>query len=81
MSLNDLLDHFLFHRLVLVLIASLTYLIPNSQDLIKSFPHDIYVVIAEDKVQPVPCVFFELYFLFLKICKSDFLFIKISSLI
>ena len=35
-----------------VLIASLTYLIPSSQDLIKSFPHDKYVVIAEDKVQP-----------------------------
>ena len=40
------------------LIASLTYLIPNSQDLIKSFPHDKYVAIAEDNVQPVPLSIF-----------------------
>ena len=44
-------------------IASLTYLIPSSQDLFKSFPHDKYVAIAEDNVQPVPWVFFEMYFL------------------
>ena len=48
---------FPFPRLVLVLIASLTYLIPSSQDLIKSFPHDKYVAIAEDNVHPVPWVF------------------------
>ena len=38
-------------------IASLTYLIPSSQDLFKSFPHDKKVAIALDKVQPVPWVF------------------------
>ena len=43
-----------FPKLMFDLIASLTYLIPSSQDLIKSFPHDKYVAIAEDKVQPVP---------------------------
>ena len=36
------------------LIDSLTYLIPSSQDLIRSFPHERYVAIAEDNVQPVP---------------------------
>ena len=43
--------------------ASLTYLIPSSQDLIKSFPHDKLVAIADDKVHPVPCVLLDLYLL------------------
>ena len=59
------------------LIAWLTYLIPNSQDFFKGFPHDKNVVIALDNVHPVPCVFFVLIFLFLKIFTS-FLF-KITS--
>jgi hypothetical protein len=32
----------------------LTYLIPSSQDFFIGFPHDRKVVIALDKVQPVP---------------------------
>ena len=35
----------------------LTYLIPSSQDFFIGFPHDKNVVIALDKVQPVPWVF------------------------
>jgi hypothetical protein len=45
-------------------IASLTYLIPSSQDLFNSFPHDKKVAIALDKVQPVPCVFLVFIFYF-----------------
>ena len=55
----------------------LTYLIPNSQDFFKGFPHDKSVAIALDKVQPVPCVFLVLIFLFLKILISS-LFKKTS---
>ena len=50
----------------------LTYLIPSSQDFFIVFPHDKNVVIALDKVQPVPWVFFVLYLLLLKILISDF---------
>ena len=35
-------------------IAWFTYLIPNSQDFFRGFPHDKNVAIALDKVQPVP---------------------------
>ena len=41
---------FSFSKLRFDLIASLTYLIPCSQDLIKSFPHDKFVAIADDNV-------------------------------
>ena len=44
-------------------IAWLTYFVPSSQDLLNSFPHDKYVAIALDKVQPVPCVFLVVNFL------------------
>ena len=45
---------FPFPRFKFDLIASLTYLIDCSQDLIKSFPQDKLAAIAYDKVQPVP---------------------------
>mgnify|MGYP003309972054 CR=1 FL=1 len=57
--------------------ALLTYLIPSSQDFFNGFPHEKNVVIALDKVQPVPWVFLVVIFLFLKIFIS-FLFKKIS---
>ena len=60
-------------------IAWFIYLTPNSQDFFRGFPHDINVVIALERVQPVPCVFLVIIFLFLKICKSD-LFKKTSSI-
>ena len=47
--------------------ALLTYLIPSSQDFFNGFPHEKNVVIALDKVQPVPWVFLVVIFLFLKI--------------
>ena len=50
----------------------LTYLIPSSQDFFIGFPHDKNVVIALDKVQPVPWVFLVLYLLLLKILISDY---------
>ena len=34
--------------------ALFTYLIPSSQDFFNGFPHEKNVVIALDKVQPVP---------------------------
>ena len=34
--------------------AEFTYLIPNSQDLFRVFPHEKNEVIAVDSVQPVP---------------------------
>ncbi len=34
--------------------AEFTYLIPNSQDFFKVFPHEKNDVIAVDNVQPVP---------------------------
>ena len=34
--------------------AEFTYLIPSSQDFFMGFPHDKKVVIALDKVHPVP---------------------------
>ena len=37
-----------------VFMAEFTYLIPSSQDFFKGFPHDKNVVIALDKVHPVP---------------------------
>ena len=57
--------------------ALLTYLIPSSQDFFNGFPHEKNVVIALDKVQPVPWVFLVVIFLFLKIFIS-FLFKKTS---
>ena len=57
--------------------ALFIYLIPSSQDLFKGFPHEKNVVIALDKVQPVPCVFLVVILLFLKIFIS-FLFTKTS---
>ena len=51
--------------------AKLTYLIPSSQDFFIGFPHDKKVVIALDRVQPVPWVFIVLYLLLLKILRSD----------
>ena len=50
----------------------LTYLMPSSQDFFIGFPHDKNVVIALDKVQPVPCLFFVFYLLLLIILISDF---------
>ena len=54
-----------------------TYLIPSSQDFFKVFPHEKNVVMALDKVHPVPCVFLVVIFLFLKILIS-FLLTKTS---
>ena len=45
---------------------------PSSQDFFIGFPHDKNVVIALDKVQPVPWVFLVLYLLLLKILISYF---------
>ena len=53
--------------------AKLTYLIPNSQEFLRLFPHEKKVVIALDNVQPVPCVFLVLYLGLIKIFKSDLL--------
>ena len=53
--------------------AEFTYLIPSSQDFFKGFPHDKKVVIALDKVQPVPWVFFVLCLKLLNIFISDLL--------
>ena len=58
---------FPFPKFKLDLIASLTYLIPSSQDFFNGFPHDKNEVIALDKVQPVPCVFLVAIFLVWKI--------------
>ena len=48
-----LIGPFPFPKFKFDFIASLTYLIPSSQDLIKSF-YDKYAAIAEDNVHPVP---------------------------
>ena len=54
-----------------------TYLVASSQDLIKLFPHEKNVEIADDKVHPVPCVLLVAILLFLMILIS-FLLINIS---
>ena len=54
-----------------------TYLVASSQDFFRVFPHEKNVVIADDNVHPVPCVFLVVIFLFLMIFIS-FLFTKIS---
>ena len=46
-----------FPILGLVNIAEFTYLIPNSQDFFRLFPHEKNEAIAVDNVHPVPCVF------------------------
>ena len=43
-----------FSKFGLVNIAEFTYLIPNSQDFFKGFPHEKKEVIAVDNVHPVP---------------------------
>ena len=53
--------------------ALFTYLMPSSQDFFIGFPHEKNVVIALDKVQPVPWVFLVVIFLFLKIFISFYL--------
>ena len=54
-----------------------TYLVASSQDFFKVFPHEKNVEIAEERVQPVPCVFLVVIFLFF-IMKISLLFTKIS---
>ena len=51
--------------------AEFTYLIPSSQAFLIGFPHDKKVVIALDKVHPVPWVFLVLYLGLVKILKSS----------
>ena len=51
---------------------------PSSQDFFKGFPHEKNVAMAVDKVQPVPCVFLVVIFLFLKII--IFFFFKVSRI-
>ena len=51
-----LIGPFPFPKFKFDLIASLTYLIPSSQDFFSVFPQAKKFEIADDKVQPVPCV-------------------------
>ena len=54
-----------------------TYLVASSQDFFNVFPHAKNVEIADDSVQPVPCVLLVVILLFFIIIIS-FLLTKIS---
>ena len=54
-----------FTIIKVILIELFTYLVANSQDFFRLFPHEKNVAIAVDSVHPVPCVFWLKFFYFL----------------
>ena len=64
-------------QIIITLYELFTYLVASSQDFFRVFPHAKNVEIADDNVQPVPCVLLVVILLFF-INIISFLLTKIS---